>query len=113
MRGKLAAVIKELGTVGLIPAYAGKTRFRVASIDKLGAHPRVCGENADGDDAGRVIPGSSPRMRGKLGLFCFKKVYLGLIPAYAGKTQTFALQTFGPGAHPRVCGENFCEFDSG
>ena len=86
MRGKLAAVIKELGTVGLIPAYAGKTPMETTPVESSQAHPRVCGENLDCFASKRFIWGSSPRMRGKRKLLLCKLLDQGLIPAYAGKT---------------------------
>ena len=46
MRGKL--VEHYIGTARgrLIPAYAGKTPSLRTALGRLGAHPRVCGENA-------------------------------------------------------------------
>ena len=50
---------------GLIPARAGKTLSRGASMQTGRAHPRACGENAQGRISRTAIEGSSPRVRGK------------------------------------------------
>ena len=50
--------------------------------------------------------GSSPRGRGKLVQFLYESVILGLIPAWAGKTQIHSRVRQTMGAHPRVGGEN-------
>ena len=50
---------------GLIPAWAGKTRRRSRAIARLGAHPRVGGENGTPSGRASLPLGSSPRGRGK------------------------------------------------
>ena len=110
----------------LIPARAGKTCGGSSSPSWTWAHPRVCGENWCFEHAGETVPGSSPRVRGKL---CWRSLLLlrgglipacagktlvricipsiwGLIPACAGKTRAPTRAPGGRGAHPRVCGEN-------
>ena len=71
---------------GLIPACAGKTASMSAAWARPRAHPRVCGENRRCSARLRALRGSSPRVRGKLGLDCSGLVVRGLIPACAGKT---------------------------
>ena len=86
MRGKRHHQILIGDRIGLIPAYAGKTRAVAEYVHAAAAHPRVCGENAALDRSPKALQGSSPRMRGKP---FFGDVYpggVGLIPAYAGKT---------------------------
>ena len=51
-------------------------------------------------------PGSSPRMRGKLGIRTRREGLGRLIPAHAGKTRSFHVSEPSPPAHPRACGEN-------
>ena len=86
MRGKLPGPGPGQRTLGLIPAYAGKTHGRGERIHVDRAHPRVCGENKIRDSARFRVAGSSPRMRGKLAGGVIGVQYAGLIPAYAGKT---------------------------
>ena len=70
----------------------------------------MCGENvffflSTGND-----PGSSPRVRGKpLGVVAVCG-QAGLIPACAGKTVNFSAAHERAPAHPRVCGENACDW---
>ena len=45
-------------------------------------------------------------MRGKHCLRPEERPRVGLIPAYAGKTQEASIRVAPLGAHPRVCGEN-------
>ena len=86
MRGKQVRVPCLQGRSRLIPAHAGKTGACLTAWVRRWAHPRACGENFAGDALGKVMDGSSPRMRGKL--FSGIKNTLGnrLIPAHAGKT---------------------------
>ena len=52
------------------------------------------------------MPGSSPRVRGKLTRPKEATTIPGLIPACAGKTAASPLDCVNVPAHPRVCGEN-------
>ena len=70
----------------LIPACAGKTMMPLIALDRIGAHPRVCGENHFAKAAKRFGEGSSPRVRGKQRRAALKSTHFGLIPACAGKT---------------------------
>ena len=86
MRGKLCRAIKVICHIGLIPAYAGKTRRRPHAHRPRWAHPRVCGENLCQLIPAKTRMGSSPRMRGKRRRRNHHRIRRGLIPAYAGKT---------------------------
>ena len=70
------------------------------------AHPRVGGENLVASRFRHVHDGSSPRGRGKLVEDEHRRVALGLIPAWAGKTTTGLASGLIWAAHPRVGGEN-------
>ena len=50
--------------------------------------------------------GSSPRGRGKPTGRAVNSLVCGLIPAWAGKTESIRTVTFKVSAHPRVGGEN-------
>ena len=77
-----------VGTVGprLIPARAGKTLTSPSPWYAPQAHPRACGENTEPSPRDRRPRGSSPRVRGKLGVADPLRVRPRLIPARAGKT---------------------------
>ena len=91
---------------GLIPARAGKTGAPLIGRHLLGAHPRACGENGTTRPCPFGGPGSSPRVRGKLGVGEAHGGVDGLIPARAGKTRVPFVWVLICAAHPRVCGEN-------
>ena len=105
-RGKRANGHAGFDDVGLIPAWAGKTRPIRASRPWSRAHPRVGGENTLTMRSATGCPGSSPRGRGKLETLTDNAPLLGLIPAWAGKTAIVALRAAHATAHPRVGGEN-------
>ena len=105
-RGKLGGVrdARDLGR--LIPAWAGKTPRTASDHSACRAHPRVGGENAAAWTDEVSAAGSSPRGRGKLDLLRDIPEDVRLIPAWAGKTWRELVGDEGPGAHPRVGGEN-------
>ena len=129
-RGKHSASMRIDRRAGLIPAWAGKTRQATKRALPSKAHPRVGGENPR---CYRVRPrngGSSPRGRGKRQQAGKTLDVLGLIPAWAGKTDSCHSIRHPPcwlipawagkttyqnvndaatEAHPRVGGENETE----
>ena len=108
VRGKHAPSCQEDARPGLIPACAGKTDDVHGALDETRAHPRVCGENFEDRQPTSYMPGSSPRVRGKLKSVEVWHVAAGLIPACAGKTTPRHATPQPVSAHPRVCGENWC-----
>ena len=90
---------------GIIPAYAGNTFRPVRSAEHPWDHPRVCGEHAAVRNAPEYPSGSSPRMRGTLWQ-CWRCGWAGIIPAYAGNTNSVSHTLGTSGDHPRVCGEH-------
>ena len=106
VRGKLDPRTGATTVSGLIPACAGKTPRSTTTSCPAAAHPRVCGENKDEEQAALPTPGSSPRVRGKLCDVILGPSYGGLIPACAGKTMGHVGEVDDDPAHPRVCGEN-------
>ena len=106
-RGKRGLGAGDTLTVGLIPAWAGKTRFGVGLASGRWAHPRVGGENVKSDSWTSLTSGSSPRGRGKPTTPAANPAPSRLIPAWAGKTAGRSTSSTPHGAHPRVGGENF------
>ena len=98
----MTAILRQ----GIIPAYAGSTSavlgFHLPSRD----HPRVCGEHEVPVVGDGVLGGSSPRMRGALAFLTGLVLSVGIIPAYAGSTQTHQPSSARVQDHPRVCGEH-------
>ena len=107
VRGKRVHESHERSCPGLIPACAGKTGVTCWRHPLPGAHPRVCGENLQSSHPGISDVGSSPRVRGKRREGGQGQPLSRLIPACAGKTPRPRCGTSSPGAHPRVCGENY------
>ena len=60
----------RIGSIGLIPAHAGKTLPSHQADGRHGAHPRSRGENRWGTPRSMVSWGSSPLTRGKHFLTC-------------------------------------------
>ena len=106
MRGTRRGGWMSVGSVGIIPAYAGNTDSRPARPAFDGDHPRVCGEHADFLQCLHDFPGSSPRMRGTP--IPSGKILsgAGIIPAYAGNTARALPRAWVARDHPRVCGEH-------
>ena len=90
----------------LIPAHAGKTRFRPRNAQGPRAHPRSRGENLTDLVPALAGVGSSPLTRGKQVVSLDKVAPQRLIPAHAGKTHAHPCGSARKRAHPRSRGEN-------
>ena len=91
---------------GLIPAYAGSTKTRCIHRRHEPAHPRLRGEHSYGTQPRAPAEGSSPPTRGAPAPQSRRPRRSGLIPAYAGSTQSWARRPAGLPAHPRLRGEH-------
>ena len=128
--GKTVAVLGDAADGAAHPRVGGENAFSHQSISPVGgssprgrgkppssprpsspksAHPRVGGENAEHRANPVDKPGSSPRGRGKPWTSPPRLSWLGLIPAWAGKTVATARAPRSARAHPRVGGENSVE----
>ena len=87
VRGKLSILTETVQRRRLIPAGAGKTFTVFCAIGVVAAHPRRCGENVSLTLGSVDDNGSSPQVRGKLGVYHPVRVSERLIPAGAGKTR--------------------------
>ena len=105
MRGRAAAFsVPELVT-GITPAYAGKSRCRLAKAQGYGDHPRVCGEELGSYKPQYGVWGSPPRMRGRVVRLLSVLCWIRITPAYAGKRKAKPTMSLSKKDHPRVCGE--------
>ncbi len=86
MRGARLVVPAPEGDSGIIPAYAGSTRWWSWSRTRGGDHPRICGEHLGLSPMNVEVKGSSPHMRGAHPAALQVGVRAGIIPAYAGST---------------------------
>ena len=106
VRGKPDNLHNLAAPCRLIPAGAGKTRSDFPQRIRRPAHPRRCGENLKERFEGKLVPGSSPQVRGKRKRCSVQTACGRLIPAGAGKTMGTRPIHHCRAAHPRRCGEN-------
>ncbi len=106
MRGKHVERVTQRRARRIIPAHAGQTIIRQESCTAEPDHPRACGANVAVDPLAQGAGGSSPRMRGKLGVILFQKLAKRIIPAHAGQTARHSTPCNGTPNHPRACGAN-------
>ena len=106
MRGKPACSRPCIGVRRIIPAHAGQTREWARRPRVDADHPRACGANSCDAASGRIVTGSSPRMRGKLGACDVHVCGQRIIPAHAGQTTCTARAVSSDADHPRACGAN-------
>ena len=105
MRGKDLVKFCLCPRFGITPAYAGKSPRTPLAASHARDHPRVCGEKYTCAAVRAGSLGSPPRMRGKVHNAPRGKRFLGITPAYAGKSLRPVPARRKPRDHPRVCGE--------
>ena len=108
MRGKLRKQGICLATIRIIPAHAGQTTPHHTPPPLLLDHPRTCGANRFELDAGVMVLGSSPHMRGKRAVSRRAHRRRRIIPAHAGQTHADTGLPWAKPDHPRTCGANRC-----
>ena len=107
MRGARKRTYRWARKGRIIPADAGSTTCLTVMHDLSWDHPRGCGEHQQVIHLISVITGSSPRMRGALGIGLFVVGLCGIIPADAGSTFSSHWMIKGTEDHPRGCGEHY------
>ena len=106
MRGTPSGCRRPTWPPRIIPAHAGNTRVRSGRARRLSDHPRACGEHNMRSYQYWMYRGSSPRMRGTLGISMFSHTNDGIIPAHAGNTLGLLIIIPNYRDHPRACGEH-------
>ena len=109
VRGKESRRSALASAPGIIPAGAGKRLRPGGRPGRWGDHPRGCGEKKMATCPKCGERGSSPRVRGKAGIFVLAFVEAGIIPAGAGKSGRGRDAARARGDHPRGCGEKNIE----
>ena len=107
MRGKAYFCHVNILLQGITPAYAGKRFLHPRHFVGNWDHPRVCGEKPLTIALMPAPTGSPPRMRGKARLPFTIIPFLGITPAYAGKSGGNGAIYYACRDHPRVCGEKY------
>ena len=110
LRGTLSCRAARTWPTGIIPALAGNTRVSSHLRSPPWDHPRACGEHPIACCASVIVVGSSPRLRGTLGVVGAHLRFLGIIPALAGNTRLYARCFYRCRDHPRACGEHMSKF---
>ena len=105
-RGTLTGGAPAICRVGLIPARAGNTCFRLSVRLASRAHPRSRGEHLKIWSGPPVVRGSSPLARGTHVLVHEGRGRVGLIPARAGNMEEPPPTPPVKWAHPRSRGEH-------
>ena len=108
MRGKVYAAVSMPDTVGITPAYAGKSQHGERDSGKSEDHPRLCGEKHISNIFLVPSRGSPPPMRGKEYLRYSCRNRSRITPAYAGKRSGDCFWFCCIWDHPRLCGEKVC-----
>ena len=86
MRGKVRDQFQSVHIYRITPAYAGKSGIITMEVSYMQDHPRLCGEKACGSRYCLSEPGSPPPMRGKAAIAGLVAAFVGITPAYAGKS---------------------------
>ena len=105
MRGKVSALVFPAAPSRITPAYAGKRQIDTLREQGNGDHPRLCGEKKESRLQSCLHLGSPPPMRGKEQKAVASPPFVGITPAYAGKSSGGFRVTLRLGDHPRLCGE--------
>ena len=105
MRGKVRVGEAYSRAYRITPAYAGKSNSGGDDLCPVQDHPRLCGEKTHPTHTAHTKGGSPPPMRGKGRQHCSGSRYLGITPAYAGKSRRRFLPDQNLRDHPRLCGE--------
>ena len=106
VRGKPASPSPPSPSWRSIPACAGETYCCAAACVRDGVYPRVCGGNLGIGVVQPIVPGLSPRVRGKRVRLAVRGGAGRSIPACAGETRLLILMDGVDGVYPRVCGGN-------
>ena len=86
MRGKALTISRYIFTIGITPAYAGKSFPSENPYSVIRDHPRLCGEKSGILRANAATTGSPPPMRGKVNGKTVREHHKRITPAYAGKS---------------------------
>ena len=90
----------------IIPAYAGSTSRIRRSARPVWDHPRIRGEHPSHVSTLMSPKGSSPHTRGAQGDGRYPRRRVGIIPAYAGSTESGVHVIEHTPDHPRIRGEH-------
>ena len=90
----------------VIPTRVGKAGWRRAGRRSCPGHPHACGESWSVKSVSPSVPGSSPRVWGKLGGLEVDGDLDRVIPTRVGKALLIPCAIYLPTGHPHACGES-------
>ena len=105
-RGAHGGLLVLAGGAGIIPAYAGSTNFDRLLYYDTEDHPRIRGEHFFVTFRDARLLGSSPHTRGALVCEARFVAVAGIIPGYAGSTDSKECPSSMIRDHPRIRGEH-------
>ena len=105
MRGIFFLQVNNFDATRFNPAYAGNIPYQLGVWLTAQVQPRVCGEYNLKCDNGRVLSGSTPRMRGIFRMLWLQNSSTRFNPAYAGNINNIFCHKLNTWVQPRVCGE--------
>ena len=105
VRGTDVHIISGCNICRITPACAGNRAILFFEILIPQDHPRVCGEQGDGEVDEVLLEGSPPRVRGTVPAKHTQSFIPRITPACAGNSSPPSLGSSGGWDHPRVCGE--------
>ena len=104
-RGKVPGYLRPRLSVGITPAWAGKSVRSSGFATRCRDHPRVGGEKRKNPRGCDVRQGSPPRGRGKAHLWIIHQIFIRITPAWAGKSLFCFTAAVPIQDHPRMGGE--------
>ena len=108
-RGKEIHFRETVSCHGITPAWAGKSKYTLGTVESAWDHPRVGGEKVTTGMTLIGNGGSPPRGRGKARLRVVQVPTKRITPAWAGKSCQSAAESAPGWDHPRVGGEKRLE----
>ena len=105
VRGKDAHWFDQARESRITPAHAGKSTAEQGGRPANRDHPRACGEKPSCVGVISTCTGSPPHMRGKVDQALGCKLFRGITPAHAGKSDDKHGRAGQGKDHPRTCGE--------
>ena len=105
-RGTLFDKYSNYKQLRIIPAFAGNTRLVLVVRRTSRDHPRIRGEHVHPQRCPPIDSGSSPHSRGTQASTKRDGLRVGIIPAFAGNTDSIKNSGLHGRDHPRIRGEH-------
>ena len=104
-RGTVHSLIRAFALRGITPACAGNSVIQGKAYQYPGDHPRLRGEQGEGQKESPPREGSPPLARGTVPAVSIVFLRQGITPACAGNSAATCRRLSSVGDHPRLRGE--------